>query len=167
MSEAEAHSSASGGAEQTVERIDKERREALTRLAKYTAPAMLAVLMSVEYSRATMVVCGGPPPASDTRLKRDIAQVGEVDNGINLYRYRYRLGSHRGRSHRRKPDRRIRPCVADSTHSRARGRQRDRCRVATAERPGRSRPRQKPPGAAETSIRGRGLARAAAGWLGV
>ena len=26
---------------------------------------------------------------SDTRLKRDIAQVGEVDNGINLYRYRY------------------------------------------------------------------------------
>ena len=50
---------------------------------------MLAVLMSVEYSRATMVVSGGPPPASDTRLKRDIAQVGEVDNGINLYRYRY------------------------------------------------------------------------------
>jgi len=89
MSEADAHSSASGGAEQTVERIDKERREALTRLAKYTAPAMLAVLMSVEYSRATMVVSGGPPPASDTRLKRDIAQVGEVDNGINLYRYRY------------------------------------------------------------------------------
>jgi hypothetical protein len=36
-----------------------------------------------------MVVSGGPPPASDTRLKRDIAQVGEVDNGINLYRYRY------------------------------------------------------------------------------
>jgi hypothetical protein len=27
--------------------------------------------------------------ASNIRLKRDIAQVGEVDSGINLYRYRY------------------------------------------------------------------------------
>jgi hypothetical protein len=27
--------------------------------------------------------------ASDIRLKRDIAQVGELDGGINLYRYRY------------------------------------------------------------------------------
>ena len=26
---------------------------------------------------------------SDIRLKRDIAQVGELDSGINLYRYRY------------------------------------------------------------------------------
>ena len=32
--------------------IDHERREALTRLAKYTAPAMLAVLVSVAESRA-------------------------------------------------------------------------------------------------------------------
>jgi hypothetical protein len=31
--------------------------------------------------------CGGTP--SDIRLKRDIAQVGELDGGINLYRYRY------------------------------------------------------------------------------
>jgi Chaperone of endosialidase len=30
--------------------------------------------------------CGQP---SDIRLKRDIAQVGELDGGINLYRYRY------------------------------------------------------------------------------
>jgi hypothetical protein len=30
--------------------------------------------------------CGQP---SDIRLKRDIAQVGELDSGINLYRYRY------------------------------------------------------------------------------
>jgi hypothetical protein len=30
--------------------------------------------------------CGTP---SDIRLKRDIAQVGELDGGINLYRYRY------------------------------------------------------------------------------
>ena len=27
--------------------------------------------------------------ASDIRLKRDITQVGELDSGINLYRYRY------------------------------------------------------------------------------
>ena len=39
--------------EQTEERIDQERREALMRLAKYTAPAMLAVLVSVSESRAT------------------------------------------------------------------------------------------------------------------
>jgi hypothetical protein len=34
--------------EQTEERIDQGRREALTRLAMYTAPAMLAVLLSVD-----------------------------------------------------------------------------------------------------------------------
>jgi hypothetical protein len=42
----EADGSACKGAGQTGERIDQERREALTRLAQYTAPAMLAVLMS-------------------------------------------------------------------------------------------------------------------------
>ena len=31
--------------------------------------------------------CGCQP--SDIRLKRDVAQVGELDDGINLYRYRY------------------------------------------------------------------------------
>jgi hypothetical protein len=36
------------------ERIDYKRREALTRLAKYTAPAMLAVLVSVSESRAVI-----------------------------------------------------------------------------------------------------------------
>jgi hypothetical protein len=68
--------------EQTEERINQERREALTRLAKYTAPAMLAVLI---------VVSGGPGPPveSDIRLKRDITQVGELDSGVGLYRYRY------------------------------------------------------------------------------
>jgi hypothetical protein len=77
--------------EQTDERIDQERREALTRLAKYTAPAMLAVLMSVAESRALIVVSGGPGPPveSDIRLKRDITQVGELDSGVGLYRYRY------------------------------------------------------------------------------
>ena len=61
----------------------------LARFAKYTALAMLAVLMSVEYSRATAVVSGGPPVESDIRLKRDITQVGELDSGVGLYRYRY------------------------------------------------------------------------------
>ena len=71
--------------EQTEERIDQERREALTRLAKYTAPAMLAVLM------ATAAGATVPPISvtSDIRLKRDVTQVGELDSGINLYRYRY------------------------------------------------------------------------------
>ena len=69
--------------EQTEERIDHERREALTRLAKYTAPAMLAVLMSGSTAPAVTLII------SDIRLKRDIAQVGEVGNGIGLYRYRY------------------------------------------------------------------------------
>jgi hypothetical protein len=45
------------GAEQT-ECIDHERREALARLAKYTAPAMLAMLMSVAESRAVIVISG-------------------------------------------------------------------------------------------------------------
>jgi Chaperone of endosialidase len=51
---------------------------------------VLAVLLSAEKGRA--LVCASPPCLpleSDIRLKRDIAQVGEVDNGIGLYRYRY------------------------------------------------------------------------------
>jgi hypothetical protein len=46
---------AGNGAEHTGERIDHERREALTRLAKYTAPAMLAVLMSAATGAAVPV----------------------------------------------------------------------------------------------------------------
>jgi hypothetical protein len=73
------------GEQQSGERIDHERREALTRLAKYTARAMLAVLM------ANTAGATAPPISvtSDTRLKRDVTQVGELDSGINLYRYRY------------------------------------------------------------------------------
>ena len=70
--------------EQTEERIDHERREALARLAKYTAPAMLAVLMSGGTAPAVSIIV-----ISDIRLKRDITQVGELDSGIGLYRYRY------------------------------------------------------------------------------
>jgi Chaperone of endosialidase len=72
--------------EQTGEGIDHERREALTRLAKYTAPAMLAVLLSVEKGGATAPVISVP---SDIHLKREIASVGELANGVGLYRYRY------------------------------------------------------------------------------
>jgi Chaperone of endosialidase len=75
------------GEQQTDERIDHERREALTRLAKYTAPAMLAVLMSASEGGADVLPLSGG--ISDTRLKRDIAQVGELDSGVGLYRYRY------------------------------------------------------------------------------
>jgi Chaperone of endosialidase len=73
--------------EQTEEGIDHERREALIRFAKYTAPAMLAVLISTAESKAAMVT--SIPIISDIRLKRDIAQVGELDSGIGIYRYRY------------------------------------------------------------------------------
>ena len=71
--------------EQTEERIDHERREAVMRLAKYTAPAMLAVLMSRGTAAAVSVVI----LESDIRLKRDITQVGGLDSGVGLYRYRY------------------------------------------------------------------------------
>jgi hypothetical protein len=55
MSEFGAGGSAGHGVEQTEERIDLERREALTRLAKYTAPAMLVVLMSASRGAAAAV----------------------------------------------------------------------------------------------------------------
>ena len=55
--------------EQTEERIDQGRREAVMRLAKYTAPAVLAVLLSVDQSGATVACiptsimrCPPPPP---------------------------------------------------------------------------------------------------------
>jgi hypothetical protein len=41
--------------EQTEERIDQGRREAVMRLAKYTAPALLAVLLSVDQAGAEIV----------------------------------------------------------------------------------------------------------------
>ena len=40
------------GAEQSAERIDEQRREALIRFGKYTAPAMLAMLVSVNKGMA-------------------------------------------------------------------------------------------------------------------
>jgi len=82
----ESDSATGEGAVETGEGIDHERREAVIRLAKYTAPAMLAVLLS---SRAAPAISVIVLPESDIRLKRDIAQLGELDSGINLYRYRY------------------------------------------------------------------------------
>jgi hypothetical protein len=54
-----------GKGEQTGEGIDHERREALTRLAKYTAPAMLAVLLPLADAKAQkpiIIVSGMGPP---------------------------------------------------------------------------------------------------------
>ena len=45
-----------GKGEQTGEYIDQGRREALARLAKYTAPAMLAVLMSTTAAPAVSLI---------------------------------------------------------------------------------------------------------------
>ena len=44
------------GASGKGERIDHERREAVLRLAKYTAPAMLAVLMSAQAAPAITLI---------------------------------------------------------------------------------------------------------------
>jgi hypothetical protein len=61
---------------------DVSRREALGRLGKYTAPAMVALLLSEPAAAATL-------PISDIRLKRDVTQVGRLPDGLGLYRYRY------------------------------------------------------------------------------
>jgi hypothetical protein len=42
--------------EQTEERIDQGRREAVMRLAKYTAPAMLAVLVATSAAPAISAI---------------------------------------------------------------------------------------------------------------
>ena len=63
------------------------RREAVKRFAKYTAPVMLAVLMSKSEGKAD-IICS-PACPSDVRLKHDITPVGELASGLGLYRYRY------------------------------------------------------------------------------
>jgi hypothetical protein len=42
--------------EQTGERIDQGRREAVMRLAKYTAPAMLAILVATSAAPAISLI---------------------------------------------------------------------------------------------------------------
>ena len=66
--------------------LDPKRREALARLATYTAPAMLALLASSEDAGAGVTASRAP---SDIRLKRDIAALGRNASGLNLYRFRY------------------------------------------------------------------------------
>jgi hypothetical protein len=61
MSEADARGSAHEGGEQVEELVDHGRRETLTRLAKYAAPAMLAVLLSVERGGAQMICVSNCP----------------------------------------------------------------------------------------------------------
>ncbi len=55
MSKRDNHSAAEEGAEQSNELVNQGRREALTRFAKYTAPAMLAVLVSTSEKAAATV----------------------------------------------------------------------------------------------------------------
>ena len=89
MSKADTDGTAVNGSERIEDPVDPERRAALVRLAKYTAPAMLALLVSAEGAAAAPCVsaCSNPVP-SDIRLKRDISPVG-LAGGIGLYRYRY------------------------------------------------------------------------------
>jgi hypothetical protein len=42
---------------QAEERVDDSRRDAMMRLAKYTAPAMLALLLSTDKSMALCTSC--------------------------------------------------------------------------------------------------------------
>jgi hypothetical protein len=65
---------------------DVSRRRALGRLGLYTAPAMMALLVSEANAATSSVV------VSDIRLKREIAKVGQLPNGLGLYRYRYIWG---------------------------------------------------------------------------
>jgi hypothetical protein len=69
--------------------LDPKRREALARLATYTAPAMLALLASSEDAGAGTCVSSNRCRISDVRLKRDVAALGQHADGINLYRFRY------------------------------------------------------------------------------
>jgi hypothetical protein len=88
MSKSDSQDAADQGAEQTEELVN--RRKAVVRFAEYTAPVMLAVLVSTSEGKAVPCVsCAPPPVISDIRLKRDIAPVGELAGGIGLYRYRY------------------------------------------------------------------------------
>ena len=87
MTQTDAGGSAIVGPQRTEDLVNPERREALVRLAKYTAPAMLALLVSVEDAAAGVCVSGCG--FSDILLKRDIAPVGWLAGGSGLYRYRY------------------------------------------------------------------------------
>jgi hypothetical protein len=58
-------------------------------LKPYQRPTLLRGPMLSAISADTPLVSGHPVNISDIRLKRDISQVGQLDNGLALYRYRY------------------------------------------------------------------------------
>ncbi len=68
------------------------RRDFLKRAAAVgmAAPAVV-LLLSVKPAQAgpTYAINGTPYGVSDIRLKRDIALLSRLDNGLGLYRYRY------------------------------------------------------------------------------
>jgi Chaperone of endosialidase len=72
-----------GGLPQPEHILDNKQNEAVRRFARYTSPTMLALLVGDRMASAS-------PAPSDARLKRDIARVERLPNGLNLYRYRYR-----------------------------------------------------------------------------
>jgi hypothetical protein len=59
--------------------------------------ALLPAVESIVAPRAAEAQSGPPTtsttPLSDARLKQDLERVGELANGISLYRFRYRFGS--------------------------------------------------------------------------
>ncbi len=67
---------------------DPDRRDALSKLVKYTPPAMIVLLAN---DSAWAQISGGPPPPpSDIRLKTDINYLGQSCNDHKLYSFRYR-----------------------------------------------------------------------------
>ena len=67
---------------------DPDRREAISKLVKYTPPAMITLL--AKDSAWAQISGGPPPPPSDIRLKTDIHYLGEKYNGYKLYCFRYK-----------------------------------------------------------------------------
>ncbi len=73
--------------------LDEEaaaRRDFLKKTATIgaTAPAAVALLLSAKPNKAQAQIYGGCD-ISDIRLKRDIALLSRLDNGLGVYRYRY------------------------------------------------------------------------------
>ena len=52
---------------------------------KWTKPIVQSIVVPA-HARASVI---GSPPVSDVRLKRDVVRVGQLPNGLPLYRFRY------------------------------------------------------------------------------
>ena len=57
--------------------------------AKWTRPIVETIVVPA-HAAASNKATTTPQPSSDIRLKRDIVPVGKMDNGLTLYRFRYR-----------------------------------------------------------------------------